>query len=350
MKFSGSRKSIVILVVCIILFIFSLLAFSFRDVITDGIKYGRWFTLDKYEELLGDCEWERNGKDISINCNALVYPSSEIDKTVYDRCYNFLIVSKNDKNKQPQILNVCEKWSMIDWHTVDDWLAENEKMTPVKLNLQYSTKNFGSYIYNGFEILKVSSDELFDEFYSNKALKNFPIVADYDNVEDFNNFVQIDKGTFGIDEIAHLYFVEAKLIDKYVENEEMYFIFETRIKETTIKIKIHTKGVLLIKSIDGGDFQEYITLDKINKIEISNNYEFRFFYLTSKTEDLQQKIEERCNNQEIHIAHKSLCDNKDEILNNEFSPTSQDEILDYLTSNKEDSILDLEDVILFIII
>jgi len=352
MKNLRRRKGIVIISLFFFILLISIAIFFFKDSISNGIKYGRWFTLDTYEDLLGDCDWERHGKELKVKCNALIYPASEIDKIVEDRCYNFLIVSKNDNNKKPEIFNICEKWNRIDWDTVGDWLAEKEKMTPVKLNLLYSTKNFGSYTYNGFEILKVSPNELFDEFYMNRALKEilFPIVADYDNKEDFNNYVHIDKGTFGIDEIAHLYFVEAKLLEKIVEDETMYFTFETRIKEKAIKLKIHTKGFLLIKDIEQGNFQEYITLENIDKIEINTNYEFRFFYLTSKTEDLQQKIEERCNNQEIHIANKSLCDNKEEILSNEFSPTSQDGILDYLTSNKEDSILDLDDVILFIVI
>ena len=98
---------------------------------------------------------------MKVKCNALIYPASEIDKTVEDRCYNFLIISKKDNNKEPGIFNICEKWDRIDWDTVGDWLAEKEKMTPVKLNYQYSTKNWESYTYSGFEILKVSPNELF---------------------------------------------------------------------------------------------------------------------------------------------------------------------------------------------
>lgn len=352
MKISGTRRSLLIISLCFFISLVFLTLFYFKDSISNGIKYGRWFVLDKYQDMLDDCDWERTSKEMKVKCNALVYQASEIDKRVEDRCYNFLIVSKNDKNKQPEIFNICEKMDKIDWETIENWLEERDKMTPVKLNLLYTKRNLGEYIYSGFQVLDVTPEVLFDEFYTNKSLKEslYPIATRFKSEDDYNNYIYIDKGTFGIDEIAHLYFEEAKLIEKTTENETMYFTFETRIKEKTIKLKIHTKGVLLIKHIGQEDVQEYVTSENINKIEINTNYEFRFFYLTSKTKDIQQKIEERCINQEVHISNKSLCDNKEEILSNEFLPSTKDEILDYLTSNNEDGIVDVNNAILFILI
>ena len=65
MKVSASKR-----VLFIIMFLFVLLlggvAYYFKDVISNGIKYGRWFTVDKYEELFDYCDWERKGNNLDI--------------------------------------------------------------------------------------------------------------------------------------------------------------------------------------------------------------------------------------------------------------------------------------------
>ncbi|HRZ84903.1 MAG TPA: hypothetical protein P5344_02185 [Candidatus Dojkabacteria bacterium] len=352
MKFSGSKKSIIILIVCLFLLLISIFLVFSKDSISNGIKYGRWFVLDKYEDKLGDCNWERNGREGKVKCNALVYAASEIDNQVEDRCYNFLIISKEDINKEPKIFNVCEEGNKVKWPTIDKWLGEKEKMTPVKLNLLYEGKDFNKFIYSGFEVLDVSSDELFEEFYTNKSLKEVPyqIASEFTSKDDYNNYVYVDSGTFGINEIGHLYFFEAKLLEKSVENGTMYFTFETRIRDKITKIKFHSKGVILIRNNGQEDIQEHITSENIDKIEINSNYQFRFFYLTSKSDELLQKVNESCNSKEIDITNKSLCDNKEEILNNEFLPTTHEEILNDFTSNKTDNIINLNNGILFVLI
>ena len=61
MKISASKKTITILSICFVLLLVGGFSFFYRDVISNGIKYGRWFTLDRYEEMLEDCDHIKMG-------------------------------------------------------------------------------------------------------------------------------------------------------------------------------------------------------------------------------------------------------------------------------------------------
>ncbi len=350
MKFSGSKNSIIILIVCFILLLFSLLIFYFRDVVSNGIKYDRWFTLDKYEELIEDCDWERDGKEIKLTCNALLHVASYEDNEIGDRCYSFLTISKKDESKKPEIYNICEKDSNVNWDSMSQWLKEKERMTPVEYKLVYQSKNFVNFTYDRIEIRNATNDELFNEFYLNIHLKEIPIASEYLNKDIYDNYVYIEKGTFGIEEMGHIYILDAKLVEKSIEdNNLMYFTFETRINDQNIKIKTHTNGFMLMKQEGVTFLQEYFTKNTSDQIPLDGKYQLRFFYITGKTDNLNQKVEEICKSEIIHITNKSLCDNKEEILKNEFKVTSKDEILKDLKKGNLENIVNIDNGILYIL-
>lgn len=350
MRFSGSKKSIIILVVFFILLIFFFLIFNFRDAALNGIRHGRWFTLDKYEELIEDCDFVRDGKEFRLTCNALLNVASEADKKNEDRCYRFLTISKNNESKKPETFNICEKGSKVNWDLMSEWLEEEFRMTPVKYELIYHSKDFVNFTYERIEIRNATDEELFNEFYLNSMVKEIPVVSEYLNKDMYNNYVYIEKDTFGLEEIGHIYILDAKLVEKSTEdNNSMYFIFETRINDQNIKIKTHTKGFMLMKE-EGETFsQEYFTENTSDQIPLDGKYQLRFFYLTNKTDNLNKKIEEICNSENIHITKKSLCENKEEILKNEFGVTSIGGIIKKLKNGNSEDIVNIDNGILYIL-
>ena len=92
MKVSASKR-----VLFLIIFLFVLLlggvAYYFKYVISNGIKYGRWFTVDMYGELLEDCDHIKIGGVIKVSCNALIYPSTPLYNKIENHCFNILILS-----------------------------------------------------------------------------------------------------------------------------------------------------------------------------------------------------------------------------------------------------------------
>lgn len=51
MKFTATKKAIVILTVSFLILALGIISLVYKDYITKAINTGRWFTLDRYEEL-----------------------------------------------------------------------------------------------------------------------------------------------------------------------------------------------------------------------------------------------------------------------------------------------------------
>lgn len=61
MKVVASNNTIRLLSIFFFILLFSGISLLYKDVISNGIKYGRWFTLDRYEEMLEDCDHIKMG-------------------------------------------------------------------------------------------------------------------------------------------------------------------------------------------------------------------------------------------------------------------------------------------------
>ncbi|HRZ19861.1 MAG TPA: hypothetical protein P5136_07445 [Methanofastidiosum sp.] len=153
MKVSASKR-----VLFIIIFLFILLlggvAYYFKDVISNGIKYGRWFTVDKYEELFDYCDWERKGKDLNIKCKALLRSMSVPKDNKDGICYEYLVYHKKYPENVKEF-KLCEDPKSIYYENKD-------KSITLKLKIDLAISFDGellNYSYKKIEMLNITESK-----------------------------------------------------------------------------------------------------------------------------------------------------------------------------------------------
>lgn len=150
MKSSASKR-----VFFIIMFLFVLLlggvAYYFKDVISNGIKYGRWFTVDKYEELFDYCDWERKGNNLDIKCKALLRSMSVPKDNKDGICYEYLVYHKKYPENVKEF-KLCEDPKSIYYENKD-------KSITLKLKIDLAISFDGellNYSYKKVEMLNIT--------------------------------------------------------------------------------------------------------------------------------------------------------------------------------------------------
>lgn len=148
MKFSASKRVVFILIICFILLLLGGMSLYFKDVISNGIKYGRWFTVDRYEELFDYCDWEKEGEQLRIKCKALLESISAPKENRDGICYEYLVYH----NKYPEnvkVFKLCEEPKSIFYENKDKSI-----MSKLKLDLVISFEGkFLNYSYEKVEML-----------------------------------------------------------------------------------------------------------------------------------------------------------------------------------------------------
>lgn len=153
MKFTATKKTIIILTTCFILLISSCLPLFFRDVIFNGIKYGAWVRLNVYKELLEDCSFQKGGDNVVLKCEALLnFVLKESIES--DSCYKFSIVPQN-KEARLYPLTICESDDKFNW--VNPY-KNYDKEIPINLEINYKKIGFLSYTLNKIGIFLMSNE------------------------------------------------------------------------------------------------------------------------------------------------------------------------------------------------
>lgn len=153
MKVAASKR-----VLFIIIFLFILLlggvAYYFKDVISNGIKYGRWFTVDKYEELFDYCDWERKGNSLNIKCKALLRSMSVPKDNKDGICYEYLVYHKKYPENVKEF-KLCEDPKSIYYENKD-------KSITLKLKIDLAISFDGellNYSYKKIEMLNITESK-----------------------------------------------------------------------------------------------------------------------------------------------------------------------------------------------
>lgn len=342
MKISASKKTITILAVCSVLLFLAGISLLYKDVITNGLKYGRWFTLDRYEELLEDCSYKREGKELLMTCNALILPASEFDQNVTEHCFNFFTIPKENE-KSIYTFNICESNENIKYEGLEEWLSE-EKMTPVKFTIMYKSTNYMYFTYSSLKIENATEEELYEEFYKNSHLKslNYSIASEYAFPDAYNNYVYVEDSTFvENDGIGHISIFSAFLLEKEMMGGEMVYRFKTKIENKDIEFQTYSNSFIL----HNGDYFENVTYENIDAMEVGKEYALSLLYLDNKSDVISEEINSWCEREEIHLSRQSLCGNKEKILGTNLNVTDKDSIIEELSSGQET--VDLLDTIIF---
>jgi len=336
MKFTATKKTIVILIVSFLVLVLGVISFIYRDFISNGINTGRWFTLDKYEELLEDCEWEKKGKQIMVNCKALVYPAEPFFKDLDSFCINFYTVSLKDIDKRPEVFNICQERSKLSWEGIEKWFEEEKKYTPVNYSVVYSYAKGGKYLYDHIEVSNVSDKE-YEEFKKNNWLGKyymFDVKRDYLTLEHYYNYVVVDRNAFGFEELGQILFLDATLLHVEAKGEKIFLTFKARMEEEMYEFKTKTKALLLL-SEENHEYFENITTDNLDKLELEHEYEISLAYIVNKTDELISKSDSICNAaKELPRVNNILCLNDDYISSDSYNSIKGKDIVKEIGDKK----------------
>ncbi len=339
MKISASKKTITILSICLVFLLLGGISFLYKDVISNGIKHDKWFVIDKYEELLEDCEWKREGNQVKSVCNALLHNATDVEKLTAYHCYNLVTIPKANE-KMTYMVSICEDDHNVKWEGKEEWLEKRSGLIPVKYSIVYKRRKPFHYEYSSLELENATEKDLFETFYKNNDIKEYTgmIETEYHSPDFYENYVFLEKDTFEIEEIGHLYVLSAKLIKKDVVNEKILLSFSSRIKEEEIIFTGQTEGFLFFpERLEAPPV--LITAENINEIEEDKAYQFKTLYLNNKSNNLVDNITQICNSKEVPPSISALCVNKETILSDDFKINTKDNIVQELLSSKE-SVMD----------
>lgn len=153
MKVSASKR-----VLFLIIFLFVLLlggvAYYFKDVISNGIKYGRWFTVDKYEELFDYCDWERKGNNLDIKCKALLRSMSVPKDNKDGICYEYLVYHKKYSENVKEF-KLCEDPKSIYYENKDKSITSKLR---IDLVISFNGELL-NYSYKKVEMLNITESK-----------------------------------------------------------------------------------------------------------------------------------------------------------------------------------------------
>lgn len=331
MKFSGSKKSIIILIVCLFLLLFSFLLIYFRDVISNGIKYGRWFTMDKYEELLEDCEWQRNENEIRVTCNAILKTlNSEEDDIL---CYGFdLITEKGLVAKK-----VCEP---AEKTTLKNSFEDLNKLIPVKIFFNYEQSKLVFFKLSMVDFVSMTNKEYFSLFETYNVLLSLPNVTT-ENDLNYSQYTRhfIDKSTtsmYGIPNISYITF-DAELINFNENGEYIEFLFKTTLIGEEVSIRVLNKSMLFSLMNSPQYKPNYLDKSNLSNLEIGKQYVLIYIFPLDSYSELFKKVSDKCDGQDL--ALKILCQNiSEQMISKEESIITTEYLEDLISSSSNKQI------------
>lgn len=346
MKVVASNNTIRLLSIFFFILLFSGISLLYKDVISNGIKYGRWFTLDRYEEMLEDCDHIKMGGVIKVSCNALIYPSTPLDNKIENHCFNILILSSKEKDKQPELMNFCIEEKNILWHEIDKWKEEKDKLTPTIYSFVYSTKDYGHYYYNNIEIRNATEEEYYNSFVQTDKpprWNNSNVKTNYLNIEDFQNYITVDKYALTIEETGKIIILETILTDKEIKEGLIHMTFTSRIKDKEVKFTAKTRG-FHFKKEDKED-GTVITTENMEDIKIGGKYELSLGYLTKDFKHSSEEIDSICKIEKPPLMLEIFCMNKDDFIGENQPLTDGVDLINKLTEETNE-VIDLENTLI----
>lgn len=309
---TAQKKNNIILILCIatVIVLLSFFVVLFKDVIFNGFRYGRWFKLTSYEELLNEneCEYFKEGDDLVLSCDSLIEGMS-VDDNPENICYKIILIERKEKNLRSYTL--CENSKKI-FFTNPYYVLANNTLLPVKILFRNKEDKNLNYSLYKIEMTTLSDEELYEEWFKDENfVKNIQGTrklllsnAVYHSVSHSNdNYLFPDTVIGGI----QLYNVK---LEEVLRGGDYFILkfsgsFEGGSKPFNLLLK--TRGFAYSDSISLKT--KYITEKLIQETLVPNAYyEITLSYFTNKfTED--SKLIELCGTDDgLLLKRKSLCE------------------------------------------
>lgn len=313
MKISASKKTIILVVTLFILLIILALGFFFRDILSDGIKYGRWFKVDKYEELFDGCEYTRSGQEIVLKCTGLLESMSVYAGNDRGICYQYRLVPKGDGNIVKK--EICEDSKKI---SLDNPYKELKKILPVSINIYFQKESFGHYKFQKISMVALSDEEIGTMFEAGKlgTPSTGAVLMDqlYGPYTDYLRYRGVccdgEHYLLPAHGVYMMSLFRVRIEKTYTDDKYMYFVLNGHIngyqKEYTITVK--SKAVV-VANLDGSS--KYITRDNQEGNLPTNIFDAQLVYAISGFDIPMEEYKKDCilRLQELDVEQRSLCEN-----------------------------------------
>lgn len=312
MKSSASKR-----VLFLIIFLFVLLlggvAYYFKDVISNGIKYGRWFTVDKHEELFDYCDYKKDGGELKIKCKGLVKSVSVSKENKKDICYNILVISKVGSSLVDY--KICEKPDKIDFTNP---YKDLEMVVPVNFEILFLKDSFSKYNVNKSTLALLSEQEMkliLERVNENELNTKIGmgrwIAGRLNSVSAYKGLCcEVDLGLVSSNSIMGFLILNAKIIGVSFSNELVNLNISTHFQGSKKEYlaNLSSKAFSFVKK-DGTS--DYITSSNFNLIPLGAIYDIQVSYPTTTFIRDEEETKIKCANDYIQLSNieKSICDN-----------------------------------------
>lgn len=338
MKISASKRVLFIVVVCFILLFLGGVSFHFKDVLSNGIKYGRWFTVDRYEELLDYCDWEGEGKDLSIKCRALVQGTYVKDGTEELICYKLKIISRKESNLVDY--DICDNPKSI--HFINPYFSIREgEVLPIDLTILNKSSSFKRFIFDGIN-MNVISEKTIEEWLGNEILRNKFDMARIRLLTNmsYNNFGLTQSSLFPNTSLnlIRLYGVKLENISRDMDGYRLEFSGFFAYGTKPFKLLLNTKGFAYSEMFPNGEKTSYFEKEAITTVQTDRKYDVDLIYALEDLSENENNLNKMCSlNDEFAIQRKSFClivENDLKIDPNNSIQTN-DDFVKFVTENSE---------------
>lgn len=278
MRFSASKNTIIILIVCLVALIVAALTIFFNKAILNGLKYGAWFETDKYSELLEDCKYEKKEDSVVLRCEGLL--TFVLKETIdSDSCFKFSLLSNQPKSELKDF-TICESDSYFRWVNPYD---NYDKKIPVYLDIRYKKdKKILNYRLEDITVSVIPNREVRALLSSRKELDkhNSEILLDtqyflkkYGYFRDFERFSK--ELPLGVIQLRNYI-----LKNVQIEDNQIVLIFEGELNSIRGDIRIASGQVREIYLDDNG-IQSFKSFNQDNWMNLEKNvpYNLNFFAL-----------------------------------------------------------------------
>lgn len=335
MKSSASKR-----VLFLIIFLFVLLlggvAYYFKDVISNGIKYGRWFTVDKYEELFDYCDWERKGNNLNIKCKALVEKTYVKEGSGDSICYSLKVISIKGSNLVDY--DFCDDPKSIEF--INPYFSINSgEVLPIDLMITNKQSSIKGYSFVRIDLDAVSQKVL-EGWLQNETLKNNLESAKIrllTNIS-YNNFSLTESNLFPNTSLNLIRLYQVKL-ENISSNEygpllEFSGFFADGTKP--FELILNTKGFAYSEMYPNKESTSYLEKESVNLLQINRVYDVDLIYSTKDISEEKTKLKEVCSlEDDLTIQRKSFCSliENDTNMKPYSSIQTSDDFVKFVTNN-----------------
>lgn len=287
MKFRASKKTILILIMCFLLLVLAILGFIFKDKILGIINTGGIYNLDKYTELLKDCDVEKRKGEIVLHCKGVL--EKKITKKE-EECVEVDILIKDDTDLRSDTL--CIKIGSLDWE--NPYGAVN-LLLPVNIDLMYEKGERSKYFIKNILLTIIDDNELSELYKKNKKLKDVDsrIFTQELALSAKNNFYYKKENLFFDDaEFIDTIFFDFILKSITVIDDKLELVFEGRVFDDEYIITFDVAGVFTFD-----DNRDLLLINANNSTALSESLVGkRYNLLTNAVESVlsQEKVEALC--------------------------------------------------------